>query len=363
MKIIIATGGTGGHIYPAISLAEAIKDLNEKAEILFIGTSDHMEATMVPNAGFSFKSIIASGLKGNMFMQVAAAFKLYTAVSECTMIIKEFKPDIVVGFGGYVSVPVIIAASKLKIPTMLHEQNAYAGRANLFLEKYATAVVVSYEEAYRQFSKKPVFLLGNPRVYQVKKQASTNVLAEYGLDKNKPIVMFVMGSQGSTSVNNIMINVLQNLRNKPYRVLYVTGNSYYESFIERFKSNDNIIVIPYVKQTEMLEHVSLIVTRGGATTATEICAFNVPSIIIPSPYVPNNHQEINAQALVNRKAAFMIRESELTSDKLIEQIDKIMEEPFLLNQMRQNTKALCFINAAEDMIKLMEKVVNKVDLK
>ncbi len=363
MRILIATGGTGGHIYPAISLAEAIKDLNENAEMLFIGTSDHMEATMIPNAGFSFKSIKASGLKGNMFMQVAAAFKLYSAVSECTMIIKEFKPDIVIGFGGYVSVPVIIAASKLKIPTILHEQNAYAGRANLFLEKYATAIVVSYEEAYRQFSKKPAFLLGNPRVYQVKKQETTDVINEYGLNKEKPIVMFVMGSQGSNSVNNIMLNVLQNLRNKPYQVLYVTGNYYYESFIERFRTNDNIVVVPFVKQTEMLQHVSLIVTRGGATTATEICAFNVPSIIIPSPYVPNNHQEINAQALVNRKAAFMIRENELTTDKLIDQIDKIMEEPSLLHSMSQNAKALCFINAAEDIIKLMEKVVNKVDLK
>ena len=198
---------------------------------------------------------------------------------------------------------------------------------------------------------------------KLKNKKMTNVLAEYGLNKKNPIIMFVMGSQGSTSINNIMLSVLQNLKNKPYQVLYVTGNNHYDTFIEKCPKADNIIVIPFVKQTEMLEHTSLIITRGGATTATEICAFNVPSIIIPSPYVPNNHQEINAQALVNRKAAYMIRESELSSERLIEQIDKIMEDTTLLNLMSQNTKALCYINAAEEMIVLIDKVVNKIDLK
>ncbi|MEA5026445.1 MAG: undecaprenyldiphospho-muramoylpentapeptide beta-N-acetylglucosaminyltransferase [Erysipelotrichaceae bacterium] len=361
MRIVIAAGGTGGHVYPALSLADAIKSENNNSEILFIGTEDHLEATEIPAAGYLFKTIKASGLSGSVFAKMHSAYQIMKAVDKAKTLLIDFKPDVVIGFGGYVSAPVIIAAHRLKIPVVLHEQNAYAGRANLYLEKYAAAIVVCYEEARHQFKQKEVYLLGNPRMFTVKKTEDTNILKEYRLLKSKPVVMFVMGSQGSRSVNEIMLKTLKLLRNKPYQVLYVTGKEHYEAFRQAIPEDENIRIIPYVKQTEMLRHTDLLVTRGGATTATEICAFSVPSIIIPSPYVPNNHQEVNAQALVIKKAAFMLREKELDDNNVVDLIDKIMDDKKLRQTMRENSKTLCFPNAAENIVDLLKKVGKPFD--
>ncbi|MEA5018171.1 MAG: undecaprenyldiphospho-muramoylpentapeptide beta-N-acetylglucosaminyltransferase [Erysipelotrichaceae bacterium] len=363
MKIAIAAGGTGGHIYPALSLAEAFIDKDINTKILFIGTANHMEADVIPNAGYDFKTIKVSGLSGGALSRVLTVYRLYKAVNDATIILKEFKPDAVWGFGGYVSAPVVIAAHKLKIPALLHEQNAYAGRANLFLEKHAQAVVVCYDEAYQQFRKKPVFLLGNPQVYQVKKEQPKQILKEYHLNKKTPIILMVMGSQGSKTINDTMIKILRKLNDKPYQIIYVTGKNHYESFINQAKGIDNIRILPFVKQTALLNHVSLMIARGGATTATELCAFGVPSIIIPSPFVPNNHQEVNAQALMIKRAAYMIRENELNEENLVEMIDKIIEDKDLRKAMSENAKSLSYVYAAEDMIILTEKVVNHLELK
>ena len=216
--------------------------------------------------------------------------------------------------------------------------------------------MVCYQEAQSQFKNKPVYLLGNPTIYQAKKVKDKNILHEYGLVNDQPIVMFVMGSQGSNSINKIMIKTLNALRDKPYQVLYVTGKDHYDSFLKNFTLSPNIKIIPYVKQTAMLKHIDLLITRGGATTAAEICAFGVPSIIIPSPYVPNNHQEINAQALVVKKAAYLIRESELAEVNLSELIDNIMENDDLRQTMRKNSSELSLPLAAENIVELMKKV-------
>jgi len=358
MRVVIAAGGTGGHIYPALALADAIMADDPLAEVLFVGTTNHLEASEVPKHGYQFDSISVKGVAGSPIMKINAIKMTLSAIKEARIILNRFKPNIVVGFGGYVSVPTLIAANKLKIPVIIHEQNAYAGRANLFLARYADAIVVCYSEAQSQFKKAPVYLLGNPTIYQAKIVNDENILSEYGLVNDLPIVMFVMGSQGSNSINKIMIKVINELGDKPYQVLYVTGKEHYDSFIKRVDLSKNIKIIPYVKQTAMLNHIELLITRGGATTAAEICAFGVPSIIIPSPYVPNNHQEINAQALVVKKAAYLIRENELDDTKLIELIDNIMEDDKLRMTMRKNTHELSFPLAAENIIALMKKVGN-----
>ena len=356
MRVVIAAGGTGGHIYPALALADAIMADDPSAEILFIGTNNHLEAVEVPKNHYQFASVVVNGIAGSVFKKLNAMKMIFAAIKEAKVILNKFKPNIVIGFGGYVSVPTVVAAKKLQIPVIIHEQNAYAGRANLFLERYADAIVVCYQEAQSQFRKKPVYLLGNPTIYQAKKIQSNDILSEYGLTKDLPIVMFVMGSQGSNSINKVMINTLNALSDKPYQVLYVTGKDHYDAFIKNISLSSNIKIIPYVKQTAMLKHIDLLITRGGATTAAEICAFGVPSIIIPSPYVPNNHQEINAQALVVKKAAYLIRESELAEIELSELIDNIMEDDDLRQTMRKNSRELSLPLAAENIVNLMKKV-------
>lgn len=361
MRVIIATGGTGGHIYPAISLAQALKDKSADNEILFIGTDDHMEARIIPETEFAFKSINVSGFSGNIFNHIKAAYQSLLAINSAKKIITEFKADIIIGFGSYISVPVLLAAKKLRIPTMIHEQNAYAGRANLYLAKFVDAIVVSYKESLAQFKNDRIYHLGNPRVYQIKDQISTTILDEYGLDKEKPIILIVMGSQGSASINRIMKDVLRILDSKDYQIVYVTGKAYYESFKEKNKYKSHIHILPFVKQSQLLPYVDLIITRGGATTATEICAFGVSSIIIPSPFVPNNHQEINAQALVNKKAASMIKEKQLEANLLINKIDELMENNQLRQIMSANAKSLSLTDAAEKIIELMNSVVDNFD--
>ena len=356
MRVIITCGGTGGHIYPALSLADALRE-KENAEILFVGTADHMEARIIPSYHYAFQTIKAKGFRGSVFNKLEALFLMVKQTSDAKKIMKEFQPDIVVGFGGYVSASVIQAAHSLKIPTVLHEQNAFAGKANLYLEKYADRVVAVYPNVQNQFKKKVDFL-GNPRTYTALKKEKADIRPSLGLDTTKKLVLFVMGSQGSESVNLLMKDVLYALRDRAYEVLYVTGENHKDDFKECVFA-PNIHVTAYIDQVALLPNVDLIVTRGGATTASEIAVFGVPSIIIPSPYVPNNHQEINAQALVEANASVLIREKECSTERLVNEIDKIMNDDKRRKEMAENAHALGYPNSAQDMIALMKEVINE----
>ena len=356
MKVVITCGGTGGHIYPALSLADALKDL-ENAEILFIGTSDHMEARIIPSYGYRFASVKAKGLNGSVFNKITALLLMLSETISARKILKQFQPDITVGFGGYVSAPVIQASASLHIPVVLHEQNAFAGKANLYLEKYADAVVAVYENVKNQFKKK-VYLLGNPRTYTALRNKKTGLKKEYGLSAEKKMVLFVMGSQGSESINQIMKGVLKELSERDYEILYVTGESHKDDF-KNETYGSNIHFASYIDQAGLLPEVDLIVTRGGATTASEIAVFKVPSIIIPSPYVPNNHQEVNAQALVDAEAAVLIREKELDNERLVKEIDFLINNDKIRQKMAENAGRLGYPHSAEDMIALMKEIVHE----
>ncbi len=361
MKVCLIAGGTGGHIYPALALAQALKDQDSNHEIFFVGNQDRMESTLIPQNGYTFEGLSTKGIQGNLIQKIYALYTLFFNRSKVKSILLKYKPDIVIGFGGYVCVPVILEANKLNIKTMLHEQNAIAGKANLFLAKRVDAIVASYMNNLNEFPKNKTRLLGNPRTYVFKRNDTMiDIFEEYNLNKTKKTVLFVMGSLGSDSINQVMGSVLELLDKHSIQCIYVTGKQHYTSFIEKNDETTNIKIVPYIDQRTVMQQIDLMVTRGGATTAAEIMVTGVPSIIIPSPFVPNNHQFYNAKALMDKNASILVEERDLDSQKLKALIVDLLEDEPKMNLMRINAKALGHPNAANDIIDWINEVLKDV---
>ncbi|MGN1343345.1 MAG: UDP-N-acetylglucosamine--N-acetylmuramyl-(pentapeptide) pyrophosphoryl-undecaprenol N-acetylglucosamine transferase, partial [Traorella sp.] len=275
-------------------------------------------------------------------------------------IVKEFKPDIAIGFGGYVSAPVIMAAHTLKVKVMIHEQNSIIGKANKLCMRYADAIVCCYESILDECGFEKTRLLGNPRASVVKEQPFNQIYFDsLGLDSSKPLLLVVMGSLGSTSVNEAMIQALPEL-DQNNQILFVSGKGNYEKVSQQLNQK-NIKVVEYVDQLAILEKVDCIICRAGATTAAEITAFGIPSILIPSPYVANNHQFYNAQVLVEKKCAFMIEEKDLCAKTLFEKVSRILKNDQLRKEMKENAKKAGFPNASQDILDWIEELVGKYE--
>ncbi len=360
MRYLIATGGTGGHIYPALALVDEIKKMDTDCSVLFIGSKTRMEAQLIPETGYEFYGINIESTKKGLINKFSSLANMFFAYQECIKIIKSFKPDVVIGFGNYISVPVLMAAHHKNILTVIHEQNSFAGKANRFLSRYADAIVGCYEENLDQFPKHKTKILGNPRATVASKiKKDFQVLKTLGIDSSKPLVVIVMGSLGSESVNVVMKEALADMQNKNYQVVYVTGKSHYDSFKECCSSSRNIFIVPYIDGCQVMVNADLCVVRGGATTAAEITAMGMPSIIIPSPYVPNNHQVMNALALQNQGAAIMIEEKDLSKENIILKIENILSSPIQREAMSKNAKKLAFSNASNDIYDWILKLRDK----
>ncbi|WP_448910950.1 undecaprenyldiphospho-muramoylpentapeptide beta-N-acetylglucosaminyltransferase [Holdemania massiliensis] len=350
MRVLIATGGTGGHIYPALALADAMKEKDPKTEILFVGTANRMEATEIPKAGYRFEAIKAKGLNGSALAKVQAIVQLVHAYFACRKIVRQFRPDYAIGFGNYISAPVILAAHFAHVPTMLHEQNSYAGKANRFLAQYADKIVGCYPENLQQFPASKTRILGNPRAsVAAQAQRDPQVVRQLGLDPTKPLIVVVMGSLGSESVNAVMVKALKSMAGKAYQVLYVTGRAAYQQVQSQGLECANIKVVEYIDGVRVMVNADLAVVRGGATTAAEITVLGLPAIIIPSPYVPNNHQVLNAKALQEAGAALMIEEKDLTEAEITAKIEGVIFDPICLEGMRAAAKRLGHPDANEQI--------------
>ena len=357
MRVIISAGGTGGHIYPALAIINKIKEMDPKSEFLYIGTHNRMEKDIVPKYGIPFKQIEMYGLNRkkifNNFKTITCFVKGYY---KCRKLIKEFNPDIVIGVGGYITVPVIYAAKKLGYKTFLHEQNSIPGRANQFLSNYATKIGVSFKSSVKYFPEYKTVFTGNP--------CSENALnskpiskKEVGLSSSKKLVVFVMGSLGASKVNEYIVSVMPKFDNKKYEILFITGKSDYEK-IKDNKFPNNVKVVPYMDNLQgLLKVTDLIVTRAGATTLSEIMALGLPSIIIPSPYVPNNHQYKNAMDLVNNNAAEIILESELEGDILVTKIDELLNDQDKVKKMKNNLSKINVKDSSTKIYKEIKKIV------
>lgn len=359
MRIIVSAGGTGGHIYPALAIINKIKESNPNSQILYIGTHNRMEKDIIPKYNIPFKSIEIYGFNRKNLLKNFKTIKcIIKARKECKKIIKEFNPDIVIGFGGYVTVPVIIAAHNLGIKTLIHEQNSVAGKANLTLSNCVDLIGVSFKSSISEFPSKKVIFTGNPCGENALNQIKANKTT-FGLSNSKKLVLIVMGSLGAKDVNEYLLNSLKLFSNKDYEVLYVTGKGYYDEVIKE-KYPKNVKVVPYIENmARIMKSADLIVTRAGASTLSEIIALDIPSILIPSPHVPNNHQYKNAHDLLKANAALLIEEKSLKGDILVRKIDEVIFDLKKLKEMKANLKQFKIDNSATIIYDNIKKLIDK----
>lgn len=353
MKIVFAAGGTGGHINPALAAAGEIREKYPDAQILFIGTKDKMEARLVPKAGFDFKTISISGFQRkisikNLFRNIATLWRLANSGRAVRKILKEFKPDVVVGFGGYVSGPVVRTAAKMGIKTAIHEQNAFPGVTNKMLARSADAVMLAVPEAQKYLEcKNPPVVTGLPVRSEILRADKDFARAELGLD-DKPVVFSFGGSLGAKTINEAMVGLIASLH-KDGGCSFIHGYGQYGKwFPDALKAKGvdlekakNIDAREYIYDMDKcLAAADIIISRSGASTLSEIEAVGKPCILIPSPNVSENHQYHNAMTLVNANAARIIEEKDLTDEKLLETVKELLENTALREEMGKNARKL-----------------------
>lgn len=364
MKIAVSGGGTGGHIYPALALIREIQKKDENVEFLYIGTEKGLESKLVPRENIPFKSIHITGFKRKIsFENVKTVLRFLKGVRDSKKMLKEFKPDVVIGTGGYVCGPVVYAAAKMGIPTIVHEQNSVPGLTNKFLSRYVDKIAICFEEARQFFPEQKVVLTGNPRASEVLGQDGVKGRLSAGLKLKIPTVLIFGGSRGARPINEAVVKSLTELSGKPYQVLYVTGDVHFDDVrkeVELVGNPGNVIIKPFIhNMPEVLSGVDLTVARAGATTLAELTSLGIPSILIPSPYVTDNHQEKNARALSENGAAKLLLEKDLTGPKLVESIDQILGRDEKLAEMKKAAKKLGIPDAAQRLYRLMEELAKK----
>ncbi|MBQ4031045.1 MAG: undecaprenyldiphospho-muramoylpentapeptide beta-N-acetylglucosaminyltransferase [Bacilli bacterium] len=350
MRIIVSAGGTGGHIYPALAIINKFMEKEPDTEVLYIGTHNRMEKDIVPKRGIKYEELEIYGFsKTNIKLDIKNVFLIKKAYKKCLKIMKEFKPDVVLGIGGYVTYPVIKAANKLGIKTFIHEQNSHPGKSNIMLQRKADLIGVSFKESASIFKhpKGKVFYSGNP--------CGENALSlepmdkkTLGLDPKKKLVVIVAGSLGSSTMNKKMLDFLELAKDEEYEVVYITGKNLYDDFIKDQKFGKNIKVLPYLDNLPaLLKNTDLIVTRAGASTMSEILSLNLPAIFIPSPYVANNHQYYNALEIKNNGGGDIIEEKDLTSTTLASKINLVLGDEKLYNSMKENLAKMSMNNSSD----------------
>ena len=356
MKVIITAGGTGGHIYPALSIINKIKKLDKNSEFIYIGTHNRMEKDIVPKLGIKYVGLEIYGLTKNIKRNIKNIGLINKAYKECKKIMKEFKPDVVVGVGGYVTFPVILAAHKLNIKTFIHEQNSIPGKSNKMLERYVDAIGVSFIDSKKYFkNENKVYFTGNPcseNAIEIDKISKT----KFGVKESNKLVLIVSGSLGSNVINNKMIEYLNSIGTKNYEVIYITGKDYFEEF-NKNKFPKNVHVLPYIENMSgLLKDVDVIVSRAGASSLSEIIALKVPSIIIPSPYVANNHQYYNALSLQKENACIMIEEKDLNKNILSESIDKCLNKDYK-ETLKKNMDKLAIKDSSTKIYEILNDLI------
>lgn len=359
MRVIISAGGTGGHIYPALAIINKIKEHEPNSEFLYIGTHNRMEKDIVPKKGIPFESIEIYGFnRHNLLKNFKVAYCLLKSKHKCRKLIKGFNPDIVIGVGGYVTVPVVSCAKKLGYRTFIHEQNSIPGKANIYLSKLVDKIGISMKSTEKDFPKEKVVFTGNPCSEDALKKEPMDKTV-LGLSNHKKLILIVMGSLGASTVNKVMVETLPKVGKDAYEVVFVTGKQEYDEIVKN-KFSENVKVVPYIDgMTGLMKKTDLMITRAGASTLSEIIALKIPSILIPSPYVPNNHQYINAMDLVNANAADILEEKDLKPDILLKKIDDLLYDRKRLEDMKNNLTNLGVANSAEIIYKTIQNIIER----
>lgn len=369
-KILIAAGGTGGHINPALGTAGYIKEKHPSAEIAFIGTADKMEATLVPQAGYELKTIEISGFWRSFSPEaikhnIGTLIKLLRSSSRIKKILKEFKPDLVIGYGGYVSGPVLRIAAKMGISTAIHEQNAYPGVANKAVAGKVDRVMLTVGDAAKLMKpKNPCVVTGLPVRGDILKGDRDFARAELGIPDDKMLILSMGGSLGAKPVNDAVLGLILNKHaDKDCVFLHATGKNG-AWFAERLesegvslKNNSDVRVTEYIDIPKCLPAADLVVCRSGASTLSELQALGKPSILIPSPYVTENHQYHNAMALVNNGAAQILEEKDLTPDKLTEMVNALVSDKAKLQKIGKNAKDMALTDATQRIYETLCEII------
>lgn len=362
MKYLISGGGTGGHIYPALAIASEIKIKDKSAEILYVGTEYGLESELVPKANIDFKTIRVKGMPRKINKDFFIAIReLLLGIKDANNILNQFKPDIVIGTGGYVCGPIVYIAKKKKIKAVIHEQNAFPGITNKILSRYVDKVLATFEESRKYFKHKDrVVITGNPirkELLEVDKEVAYKKL---NIKKDIPLVLSFGGSGGQLSLNRSIYEVIKK-RNKrdDLQIIHVTGKRHYDSFMEKLKEDkivlsENIRVLPYLyDMPEAINIASLMVTSAGAISLSELAAVGVASILIPKAYTAENHQEYNAKSFEENGASIVILESNLDGELLDMTISDIICNKAKIKSMSENSLKLGKIKAGEQIAEII----------
>jgi len=358
MKYLITGGGTGGHIYPALAIAWEIKNRYKDAQILYVGTERGLESELVPKEGFEFRTIRVQGMPRKLNIDTLKAIRqMLLGIKDAKRVINEFKPDVVIGTGGYVSGPVVYAAARKHIPTFIHEQNAFPGITNRILSRYVDKVMVTFEESKKYFKKQEkIVLTGNPIRKSILEIDKKKAYFDLKVNPSYPLVLSFGGSGGQKKLNDAMLYVIEKNLDKNMQIIHVTGSRFYDEFMRELESRnitlkENNKVVPYMyDMPKVLNIADLVVTSAGAITLAEISAIGLPSILIPKGYTAENHQEFNAKAFEENGASYLILEKDLTGEKLNKAINDIIYDKNKLKQMSINSRKLGKIDATERIV-------------
>ena len=365
LRIIISGGGTGGHIFPAVSIANAIKEMLPETEILFVGAEGRMEMQRVPAAGYPIKGLPVAGFdRKNLFKNIPVLIKLFKSQRMARKIIKSFRPHAAVGVGGYASGPTLKVAGSMGIPTLLQEQNSYAGVTNKLLAKQAEKICVAYEGMERFFDKGKIILTGNPvrqglRNHSIDRQEAVR---SFGLDPDKKTVLILGGSLGARTINQCLMQNLDKVKNSGIQFIWQTGKIYIEearSVVAQAGELPMLHVTDFISDmATAYSAADLIISRAGAGSISEFCLLSKPVILVPSPNVAEDHQTKNALALVNKNAALYVKDAE-AKDLLIDKAIETVNHPELLKNLSKNKSKLAFTDSANvianEVIKLAEQ--------
>ena len=353
LKIIISGGGTGGHIFPAISIANAIRATHPDAEILFVGAEGRMEMQRVPQAGYDIVGLPIQGfVRKNMLKNLKVVAKLMKSLRKAAKVIADFKPQVAVGVGGYASGPTLYMAARKGIPCLIQEQNSYAGVTNKLLAKKAAKICVAYEGMERFFPKEKIIMTGNPVRQQLLETTATReeAIRSFGLDPQKKTILIVGGSLGARTVNESVLQHLDDIEKSGVQVIWQTGKFYYG---EMLKKLNNHTPMPMVKPTDFIADMGmayraadLVISRAGASSISEFCLLGTPVILVPSPNVAEDHQTKNALALANNGAAILVPDAEAREKALATAIDTVAD-PMKLEQLSRNIKKMALPNSAD----------------
>ncbi len=359
MKVIISGGGTGGHIFPAISIANEIKKRDKNAQILFVGAEGKMEMEKVPAAGYEIVGLPVAGFQRRItYKNVTFFFKLFASMQKAKKVVKDFKPDVVVGVGGYASGPVLRVACNKKIPAVIQEQNSYPGVTNKILAQKVSKICVAYPNMERFFPKEKIILTGNPiRQNLVQKMDRKEAADLFGLDPEKKVVFVTGGSLGARTINDGVLDGYGKLLDLGVQLIWQTGKYYFEKINEMVEEREGLKVMAFVERMEVAFSLAdVVVSRAGASSISEIAMLKKPTVFVPSPNVSEDHQTKNAMALVNENAAVLVKDTDV-KERLIDEVLQLISEDKKLIELEENVTKFAMPDAAAHIVDEILKLV------